>query len=742
MKTTFRKVLWLFLVLVLVQAACSSGLPGLSGTATPASRSPTTPATQATPEASPTKVLPPPAGIYPPPFATYREAAVSLPKTFKGGGYSLPLDLNQVQGLDQVTLTDAQRALLAQNGFAVAAPVPGQYREFYQIYEQNRYDTVPVFITTDSVYHVYHLIFDKMLRDLETGYFITDLKSLTTSMLAASTAQYQLLKTTSLGEPALRNAAFFAVADKLLGLSDPAPAEADAMVTAELALINAAGTQAISPIWDRPDLPQDMRLIEDYTQYIPRGHYTLSEDLKMYFKAMMWYGRLTFRQADDFEIRRALLLVQALRSAKASDGTSAVSLWENIYEPTVFIVGKSDDLGYIEYGALSDQIFGTNPDPGKFADPSLFARFQQAAKTLPPPQINSMWVWIEQDKDLVTKGFRFMGQRFTLDEYVFGQVIWRNVGTIDKPRGLPKGLDFFAALGSNEAASLLNGMGENQYLHFDSQSAKVKSQVAALGPDSWTQNLYWSWLYSFQPLIASKGSAYPPFMQTQAWARKDLQTALGSWTELKHDTILYAKQVMAEMGGGGPDQIPHGYVEPNPEAYARLLALTQMTEAGLQSRNLLSDLTKGNLENLISQLKFLQDISQRELSGGKITDDEYQQIMYWGGTLEQFTLAAADSTGDRSRDLSDQKAALVADVATGTNDLQTLVALEEADGQPTLIYVVLPDSPARIAIGAVYSYYEFTVPSSGRLTDQQWQAQVEAGKNPAQPDWTKMFVAP
>jgi hypothetical protein len=741
MKESLRKAFWIFLVLVLVQA-CSCGLPGLLGTATPEVTAPSAPTMQIPPAATSTPVLPAPAGVYPPPFATYHEAAVSLPQTFSGGGYSLPLDLNKVQGLDLVTLTAAQRALLAQNGFAVATPVPGQYREFYQIYEQNRYDEVPVFITTDSVYHVYHLIFDKMLRDLETGYFIADLKTLTTSMLVASTAQYQTLKGSSLGDPALRNAAYFAVADKLLGLSDPAPADADAMVNAELALINAANTQAISPIWDRPDLPQEMKLIEDYTQYVPRGHYTLSADLKMYFKAMMWYGRLTFRQVDDFETRRALLLVQALRPASTPDGTSAVRLWEDIYEPTVFIVGKSDDLGYIEYGVLSDKVFGANPDLKKFADPTLFASFQKAAKTLPPPQVNSMWVWIDQDKQLVTKGFRFMGQRFTLDEYVFGQVIWRNVGTIDKPRGLPKGLDFFAAMGSNEATGILKGLGEDQYLHFDSQSAKVKSQVAALGTNSFTQNLYWSWLYSFQPLIAPKGSAYPPFMQTQAWLRKDLQTALGSWTELKHDTILYAKQVMAEMGGGGPDQIPHGYVEPDPEAYARLLALAQMTEDGLQSRNLLSDLTRGNLDNLISQLKFLQDISQRELSGGTITDNEYQQIMYWGGTLEQFTLAAADTTGAASRDLSDQKAALVADVATGTNDLQTLVALEEADGQPTIIYVVLPDSPQRIAIGAVYSYYEFTVPSSGRLTDQQWQVQVEAGTNPAQPDWTKMFIAP
>ena len=732
MKSIFRKVIWIFLALALVQGACVCNLPSFLITPTQTQPAPAT-ATQQTA---------PPAGIYPPPFATYNEAAVSLPQTFSGGGYTLPVDLGQVQGMDLVELTDAQRALLAQNGFAVTTPVPGEYREFYQIYEQNRYMEVPVFITTDSLYHVYHLLFDKMLRDLETDYFIADIKSLTTTMLAASSAQYQSLRGTTLEDPALRNVAYFAVADRLLGLSDPMPAEATDLMNAELALINAASESTISPIWDRPDLAPDDKLIEVYGQYIPRGHYTRSEDLKMYFKAMMWYGRLTFRLNDDFETRRALLLVQAIRSASAADGTTAATLWQNIYEPTVFIVGKADDLGYIEYGALSDQVFGQNPDPNQFADEALFAQFKQQTESLPPPQINSMWVWIWQDQEQVTKGFRFMGQRFTLDEYVFGQVIWRKVGTLDKPRGLPKGLDFFAAMGSDESYNILKGMGQDQYDNYTTQMDKVRSEVAALGIDSWIQNLYWSWLYSFQPLIAPKGSAYPPFMQTQAWTRKDLQTALGSWTELKHDTILYAKQVMAEMGGGGAETPPHGYVEPNPEAYARLLALAQMTYDGLQSRSLLSDLTKSNLENLISELQFLKDISERELAGGTITDDEYWRIQYWGGTLEQFTLKAADTTGDDSRDLSDQKAALIADVATGTDDLMTLVALEEANGQPTKIYVVLPDSPWRVAVGAVYSYYEFTVPSSGRMTDEQWQALVEAGTNPPQPDWTQMFIAP
>ena len=730
MQKTFRKILWVFLALALVQAACY--MPGLS----------TQTATQ-TATLTPT-YGPPPVGIYPPAFATYNKLAVNLPTTFSGG-YTLPVDLSQVDGLnaDQVgaNLTAAQRALLAQNGFAVASPTPGEYREFYQIYESYRYNGTPAFVTTDSVYHVYHLLFDKMLRDLETGYFIADIKSLTSTMLAASSAQYQSLRGTSLEDPALRNAAYFAVADRLLGLSDPMPAEANDMVNAELALISAGG-EAISPIWARPDLPQDQKLKEVYGQYIPRGHYTRSEDLKMYFKAMMWYGRLTFRLNDDFETRRALLLTQVMRSATAADGTSAVTLWHDIYDPTVFIVGKSDDLGFNEYGALSDQVFGANPDPSKFADATLFAQFKQATETLPPPQINSMWVWIWQDTTTVTKGFRFMGQRFTLDGSVFNQLIWRQVGTLTDQRDLPKGLDLFAAMGSDEAYSILKSMGEDHYVNYDTQMTKVKADVAALDTDSWTQNLYWSWLYSFQPIIALKGSAYPPFMQTQAWTRKDLQTALGSWTELKHDTILYAKQVMAEMGGGGDPVPPHGYVEPNPEAYARLLALTQMTYDGLQSRGLLSDLIRANLEDLISELNFLKDISERELAGGSITDDEYWHIVGWGGILENFTLAAADTTDNSERDLSDQKAALVADVATGPDANGNVVALEEGDGQPTRIYVVLPDSPLRIAVGAVYSYYEFTVPSSGRMTDEQWQAQVEAGTNPPQPDWTQMFIAP
>jgi hypothetical protein len=681
-------------------------------------------------------------GVYEAAFSAFPTQNVTLPAKFTGG-YTLPLTADQVTGWDLASnLTPAQKQALLTNGFVVIPPTSDpnkMYSEFYQVYESNRYSSTPVFITTDSVFHIYHLVFDKMLRDLEKTSFIPTLNELTTGMVNSSLDQYNQLKGTNLEQAALRNLAYFTVAADLAGLQVTVPAEAQSLADQEMALINSKNPRAESPIWAVSGETEDDKYYEDYSQYTPRGHYTTSVALQNYFKSMMWYGRLTFRLSSKLETQRALLMVQAMRSAKTTSGKSATELWQNIYDPTVFIVGKSDDLSFHEYGNISDQLFGATPDLSVFGDAAKMAQFTAAAKSLPAPQINSMWVYIWQDRDAVTQGFRFMGQRFTLDEYVFGQLIYRKVGTLDNPRGLPKALDLPAAMGSDEAYNLLKNMGETKYENYDTQLTKVKTQVAGFGIDSWTQNLYWSWLYSLQPIFETKGEQYPAFMQTKAWQDKDLSTGLSSWTELKHDTILYSKQVMAEMGGGGDQEPPHGYVEPNPEALARLLSLAEMTRTGLSDRGILDGTTKGNLDNLTDELQFLLDMSQKELNGGKISDDDYWRLTYYGGWLESMTMAASDPTdANQGRgDLSDQKSALVADVASGFGNV-----LEEGVGYPTDILVVSPEAPYHLLAGGVYTYYEFTVPAEQRMTDETWRSTLASGSAPAMPDWTSSFIVP
>ena len=62
-------------------------------------------------------------------------------------------------------------------------------------------------------------------------------------------------------------------------------------------------------------------------------------------------------------------------------------------------------------------------------------------------------------------------------------------------------------------------------------------------------------------------------MRTQAWQRKQLQTQLASWSELRHDTILYAKQSFTMVPSC---KYPSVYVEPYPEFYAKLASLADM----------------------------------------------------------------------------------------------------------------------------------------------------------------------
>jgi hypothetical protein len=653
-------------------------------------------------------------------FAGYEPLETALPSQYSG--YELPVTLSELDNRDLFVFSPNQRTLLQNNGFVV---VPADYSEFYTLYQSVHDQQQPLFISTDSVLHVYHLLFDKVLRTAEEEDFYPNLVSLTRGMLWASQEQLETLRGTPLEQIATRNVAYFAVPLKLLDPGAAVPHEVNDAVQTELARIEAHEGFAQSSIL--PDYQ------EDYSQYVPRGHYTRSETLQRYFKAMMWYGRLNFRLKEPDETRSAVLVAQALSRVEI-DGQPASHIWARIYEPTVFFVGATDDLNIYQYQSLITEVYGSIPeDPAAFLDDNKLQAFIDAARELPPPQINSMWLWVGQDREVETKGFRLMGQRFVIDAYVFQQLIYDNV----QDRFLPKGLDVFSALGSQEAYRLLHEMGETAYPGYVEQMDKVQGEIAALEMDSWTQNLYWSWLHALRSIISEKGSAYPAFMRTRAWTQKDLHTVLGSWTELKHDTILYAKQAYAALTAMPPQVEVPGYVEPNPEAYARLASLTRMTLDGLESRGLLISDDKESLVYLEKLLLSLKDIAEKELQGEALTEEERQMINAYGDVLENLTAAAADKPQDGGA--VDDEAAVVADVATDPNSGRVL---EEATGRIFEIYVVVDaDEELSITKGGVFSYYEFPWPMENRLTDVSWREMLGSGEAPPRPEWTSSFVA-
>ncbi len=720
-------------LLVVALAGCLPAATPPASTAAPtphqAEVTPTAAPAQPTATLPPTSVAPaptrPPAA--PVSFAPYKARQVALPAGYQG--YTLPLDLARISGLEAYELSAAQQGALEASGFFV---VPGEDAEFFRLYSRLEAQDLPAFVTTDSVLHIYHLAFDKVLRSAERERFAPALLQLSRALVATAEAGRRQAQGSAAEEAATRALAYFSVALRLQDPQAPIPAAVEDVVARELALVEAHQGWAASPVMAQATTGS--QYLEDYSQYVPRGHYTTSEALERYFRAMMWYGRLNFRVKDPEETRTALLIVQAMEHTQVGAQT-ALAAWQSIYQPTTFFVGRSDDLSIDDYRGLAATVYGSlDDDPRVVADAAKIDALIEAAGALPAPRINSLAISPGEDRAAATRGLRFMGQRFVVDAYIFDQLMYDRVGTMEKPRALPRSLDVAAAFGSEEAYTLLEATGETAFANYPEQMARLRGEIAALPESQWHENLYWGWLYTFQPLVAAKDVRYPAFMRTTAWARKDLQTMLGSWTELKHDTILYAKQA-GGLGGAMPQEPPPGYVEPNPEVYARLAALAEQTVAGLEQYGLLGDVEKRLLTNLQTQLERLQAMAEAELAGRPLTNEELELIRGYGGWLRHMTDLAADSVGPGGM-AEDPQAALVADVATAGTTV-----LEEATGRIGRILVAVPAGDRlALAEGGVYSYYEFPWPASNRLTDEKWREMLQAGQAPPPPDWTGMFT--
>ena len=146
------------------------------------------------------------------------------------------------------------------------------------------------------------------------------------------------------------------------------------------------------------------------------------------------------------------------------------------------------------------------------------------------------------------------------------------------------------------------------------------------------------------------GSAFPDYMRSDAWAAKDLQSGLGSYTELKHDTILFAKQLVAEAGGDFSKRNPLNWVEPDPVAFERLAAGADLMQRGLARRGLLTHEAAGLLGTEIGLLRFLGSTARTELAGKPISAADNKRLRSLGDELERDLVADLRAVEPRSVD--------------------------------------------------------------------------------------------
>jgi hypothetical protein len=341
-----------------------------------------------------------------------------------------------------------------------------------------------------------------------------------------------------------------------------------------------------------------------------------------------------------------------------------------------------------------------------------------------------------------SQGFRFMGSRFIPDSYIFSNLVGMEYTGNDEPftmvstsggqiRGFPTSLDLFSVMGSDRAYDIMHKQGDTQYAKYETQINSLKAKFNSFSEAHWKQNLYWNWLYSLESLLAEYGNGYPTFMQTESWQDKNLNTVSASWSELRHDTILYAKQSFT----GGVTGLPYvppitGYVEPVPEFYQRMYELTIQTRNGLDNFGLLGINDMRNYDSLEYALIQLHQISLKELNNEYLSDDDYSFI-------DGFAKRLLNILG--SINVESTKTTLVTDVHTESNTSQIL---EVGTGYTKLLIVAykLPENQIVLGAGPVLTYYEFKHPQNDRLNDEKWKETLTSDDAPLQPYWTTSYV--
>ena len=618
---------------------------------------------------------------------------------------------------------------LAKDGFAI---VPANHDQLFNIYEQNDYSQFPNFVTTDLFLQLYHLYIDCTLREIEENQLLPMMIQFTRNM---HELLYNMERWSGADEEvnkiAKHNTTFYNVAHKLFTgewISDPEPGSIDAEEV-EKVMASVNGTS---------------RYMKDYTDIMfayslfrPRGHYTRTEKLQRYFRGMMWIQSVPFGLNHEDEVRAAVQQACALKSDKTSQQN-----YNRLNQLITYMMGQSDNLSLLQVMAEVEKT-GMQMEDLIHSDEAI-AKITASLKEIGDKQTRIRPKFEKTSHNKIN----VMPQRYQPD----AEVLLNMVDYDGNPtrRAVPKGLDFFAAMGVSAAEQILM----EEKTDWKALGDSLKSMKKRMGEIDWQETTCTQWMNALKVLTDKEGKdKMPYFMVTPEWDKKDLNAVLASWAELKHDAILYAKQPAgAECGGGDdiPEPVVKGYVEPNTGFWKKAIELLDNTEKLLKQEDMLSEKVKDITQRMREEAQFLLNVSEKELAGKEIADEEYDQIKVIGATFENISLdlvRGADQylMGWSDVQGADKKVALVADVYTANADNNPEKSiLFEAVGDADEIYVVVEiGGYLYLTRGAVLSYREFIQPiDEQRLTDEEWQQQLEKNARKGVPEWMKPLFVP
>jgi len=635
-------------------------------------------------------------------------------------------------------LTAAELQILEQNKFVVLNRMgTDDIVDAFSFYWNN---DLPIFITTDTILHVWHLIFDKILEKTEEDIFFPLLRALSIEIM-------KFVSTNSFFDAHTK--IYFNVATKLLNSSlnlnlpielEQASESIYNKITSKTPVINNNLTK---------------RFKDDYSQYKPRGHYTHSEKLKMYFRLYKWFARMPFFFDDyagmillgvspEHMIKTAIEITWLLKNIYINyldQQVSGLEIWDAIMDFLKIIMGSPSSITPRHLNRHCEQINGSNWHPIDMDDGkiSLLKNNVLNDPSIPKPDM-PFYIDLIAGGNGSPKTFTLFGEMETLDSYSLQSVVHSNI----RNRLLPHGLDFaYTCLESNRSLELLQeeySAEFNEFPEYLETLSSVKDEINSASEEK-KESLQWNWINTLKSLtvdipISNNSVNLPEFMNSSAWLDEKLTTVMGSWAQLRHDTILYTKQSYTFI----ICSTPTAFVEPYPNFYRSLGQLIQLYKTSFGPLTSLGyNLSTGYFNflrylDMFTDICFkLEDISIKELAGIPLDSDEktfitsiyherdpgfcgYDPASGW----LPYLLTGFNYYYGEVDNAPNSRATLIADIHTDPNTARVL-HISTGFLEHIIAYVPSWDGHEIPVVGPVFSYYEFPTQDYYRLTDEEWR---------------------
>ncbi|MGB1014991.1 MAG: DUF3160 domain-containing protein, partial [Nannocystaceae bacterium] len=478
--------------------------------------------------------------------------------------------------LDQIAdyagMTPAHDTLLAKNGFvAVSSDTTWSFSTTYlDLY----YNDLPVLITTDSVLFALHKSFDSILLSFERHYLVPEVDNMLAGMHAELKAKVTGGQLPEALDQAARDMDMYVTVGRRLLSGEAVASIHGGEIDDEVERIMGAVMS---------EQPLGIQLFGsgytyDFSQMRPRGHYENDPVLERYFQAMIWLGRtdmamVVFDEDQTPKFNRRGVEAAFLANVLLEDGGARKS-WERVDNVLVRLIGERDSMNPTDmFAFMADNSLSTLEQIAEASDEKIYEALIASPYGLQRIMSQIMYTDPTDPPVVLPRVYHVMGQRFAIDSHVFNNVTYDRVQDLRTgakvKRMLPSELDVQFVLGNNGAAHHLkpelDEYGHQGILH------EMRFLADAHPQDFWDSSFYNGWLNALRSL---NDTAYheqqPQAMQTKAWTDKVLNTQSASWSELRHDTLLYVKQ---SYSGGDGCEYPEAYVEPEPEFYERMAHL-------------------------------------------------------------------------------------------------------------------------------------------------------------------------